>query len=194
MTAILVISILMMPVFACRNGEMEKLRSEKDGLEKKVAELNGQVVDLSEKLEALGADRITLGDSCEEVREWADMMVNDLGEGIWYIGEKRFPVFAERFNGGLTEIIAALNKRFRKDNLPEVILIRNDKGTVTVGVSEETRLTGSIGSSGASSYMNAVLFTLSSVKGVTSVRFDFKAGEHASPGTYSRSFQKSQLP
>ena len=195
MTTILAVVLGMIvsaSIYGCRNGESGKDKMNTAVLENEVNQLTSQVADLNRKLDALGAERKTSSDSCTEIKEWADMVVKDLGKGIWYISDKRYPKFVEPFKtGGVPEIIEELNKKFRKDKLPEVLFLGREKDKVIVGVSDDAQLTQKMGSSGAASYMNAVVFTLASVEGVACVQFKFEEGDHAVPGTYYRSFLKS---
>jgi hypothetical protein len=43
-----------------------------------------------------------------------------------------------------------------------------------------------MGTTGATAYIEAVTYTLTSLKNIHYVEFDFKEGDHAIPGRYSR--------
>ncbi|MBI5896925.1 MAG: hypothetical protein HZB24_13295, partial [Desulfobacterales bacterium] len=43
-----------------------------------------------------------------------------------------------------------------------------------------------MGTTGATAYLQAVTYTLTSVPSIKSVAFDFEAGDHAMPGRYAR--------
>jgi hypothetical protein len=49
-------------------------------------------------------------------------------------------------------------------------------------------ITQQMGTSGADDYMTTTTFTLTELKGIKYVNFDFEEGDHAVPGTYSRQY------
>jgi hypothetical protein len=62
--------------------------------------------------------------------------------------------------------------------------VSNDSIFIKVGNAHY--LTSQTGSSGAEAYMAEVTYNLTELKGINFVHFNFQKGEHASPGTYSR--------
>jgi hypothetical protein len=50
------------------------------------------------------------------------------------------------------------------------------------------------GTHGASAYLAEVIYNLTEITGVDFVNFRFNEGEHAAPGTYSRTDFVSQYP
>ena len=56
--------------------------------------------------------------------------------------------------------------------------------TVYIKIFKDDILTQRMGTSGAESYINSILYTLFSVEAVKCIDLDFKEGDHASPGTY----------
>ncbi|MBL0330212.1 MAG: hypothetical protein IPP64_12520 [Bacteroidetes bacterium] len=64
--------------------------------------------------------------------------------------------------------------------------ISND--TIFVKIKESTFLTQQMGSTGADEYMSVTTFTLTELKGMKYVNYDFEEGDHANPGTYSRKY------
>lgn len=62
--------------------------------------------------------------------------------------------------------------------------VSNDTAFVTIPNS--TALTQTMGSTGATQYMAVATYTLTEMKGIRHVHFDFTEGDHAEPGTYSR--------
>ncbi len=180
-----------MPFHGCGDKDNQSSGQKIESLEKEVETLTALLNDANQKIEALGTnDRVTRND-CDEIREWADSMVKSYGQGLWYPGESIYPVFVKTLKSvGIEKLIEELNARFRADRLPEVLYLGTEKDKVLVGVSDDQQLTGAMGSDGALSYMNAVTFTLGSIPGVSKVEFKFEEGDHAVPGTYSRSFIK----
>jgi spore germination protein GerM len=79
-----------------------------------------------------------------------------------------------------------LNRMFKQSQLPQVILVQLNGDTAVVRISNEQQLTQQMGSTGATSYLQAVTYTLTSLPGIDYVEFDFQEGDHAAPGRYSR--------
>jgi hypothetical protein len=63
--------------------------------------------------------------------------------------------------------------------------ISND--TLYVAIPESSVLTQQMGSSGAFSYISSTTFTLTELKHIKFVNYDFVEGDHLSPGTMKRS-------
>ena len=59
--------------------------------------------------------------------------------------------------------------------------------TIYVAVPESEKLTGGLGSSGAFSYMSSTTFTLTEIRNIRFVNFEFGEGAHLAPGTMKRS-------
>ena len=80
-------------------------------------------------------------------------------------------------------IIQAFNEIY-----PEMKLSLNkvSSDSIFIQVGNAHYLTSQTGSSGAEAYMAEVTYNLTELKGVNFVHFNFKKGDHASPGTYSR--------
>ncbi len=64
--------------------------------------------------------------------------------------------------------------------------IKTSHDTIYVSILQSERLTQGLGSTGAVNYMATTTFTLTEIKGIKYVNYDFKMGDHASPGVYSR--------
>ena len=74
------------------------------------------------------------------------------------------------------------------DIYPEIKLSLNkvSSDSIFIQVGNARYLTSQTGSSGAEAYMAEVTYNLTELKGINFVHFNFKKGDHASPGTYSR--------
>lgn len=176
----------------CEDKESKDARLKIDSLEKEVQELSSRLEDANRKMEALGVDGKVTRDNSDEIKIWADSIVESLGMGIWYPGGATvYPVFLKSVKTGNVEmLIEELNRRFRSDKLPEVLYLGMDNEKIIIGVSDDSQLSSGMGSSGAISYMNSVVFTLCSFPGIELVEFKFEEGEHATAGDYSRKFVK----
>jgi hypothetical protein len=71
---------------------------------------------------------------------------------------------------------------------PEVRLVleKISNDTIFVKINKSQYLTEQMGSSGADLYLTEVTYDLSELSNIRYVHFDFKEGDHASPGTYSK--------
>lgn len=175
----------------CSQQASTEAETKINALKQEVANLSSHVETLNQNLESLAAENERLQDQYNELGEWADRVVARFGEGVWYMEDLKYPFFAEAKKGaGLQELIDQLNLRFAQDKLPEVIYLGRDERTVVVGVSDDNQLTRQMGSFGAASYMNAVVFSLASMEDVSCVTFKFEEGDHAAPGTDCRTFLK----
>ena len=86
------------------------------------------------------------------------------------------------------QIIKVLNEKYSDVNL-HFTKISND--TIFLSIPESKKLTNQMGSTGAYNYMATVVYNLTELKTLKFIKFDFKEGDHASPGVYSREDFKS---
>lgn len=82
-----------------------------------------------------------------------------------------------------TNIIKLLNEAY-----PEIPLsfIKVSNDSIFLKINKSNYLTEQLGSSGADAYIAEVTYNLTELKGINFVSISFKEGDHASPGTYSR--------
>ncbi len=64
--------------------------------------------------------------------------------------------------------------------------IKSSHDTIYVSIPDSETLTQTLGSTGAENYMATTTFTLTEMKGIKYVNYDFKPGDHAAPGVFSR--------
>lgn len=69
--------------------------------------------------------------------------------------------------------------------------VKTSHDTIYVHIPNSEMLTENIGSTGAEMFMASTTYSLTELNGVHFVNFDFKEGEHASPGVYDRSYFKN---
>ena len=95
--------------------------------------------------------------------------------------KKEVPVNADSLNAAY--MINRLNEIY-----PEIRLdfVKASSDSIYLKVAKSNYLTRQMGSSGAEAYLAAVTYNMSELKGVTYVDIRFKEGDHASPGTYTR--------
>jgi hypothetical protein len=85
--------------------------------------------------------------------------------------------------------------RLINDNHDSIHLnyLKTSHDTIYVQIPHSEMLTERIGSTGADAYMASTTYSLTELKGIHYVNYDFKEGDHASPGVYSRdNFKKYQ--
>lgn len=95
--------------------------------------------------------------------------------------KKDSPVSADSLNTGF--MLKRLN-----DLYPEIKLkyLKSSNDSIFLKVEKSNYLTRQMGSTGAEAYLAEVTYNLTEVKGVNYVDIRFREGDHASPGTYSR--------
>lgn len=81
------------------------------------------------------------------------------------------------------QMIQALNESY-----PDIQLQMDHLSgdTAYLAIPESTYLTQQTGSTGAFNYLATVVYNVTELKGVKYVHLNFKGGDHAVPGTYSR--------
>lgn len=74
------------------------------------------------------------------------------------------------------------------EEYPEIKLkyVRVANDTIFVRIERSSFLTEQLGSTGAPAYLGVVTYNLTELSGINNVDIYFKAGDHASPDTYSR--------
>lgn len=81
-------------------------------------------------------------------------------------------------------LVALINNNWDSIHLN---FIKASHDTIYVSIPNSETLTQHLGSTGAENYMATTTFSLTEIKGIKYVNYDFKMGDHASPGVYSRS-------
>jgi hypothetical protein len=149
--------------------------------------LSDEVVTLRNTARKLTLDNQILLQHSQELKEWSGKLVAGYGSGIWYMDDSTMPVFVQPMRSAdVPSIAEELNRRFEQDRLPKILVKNIHNRTVRVGVDDEELLTQEMGSHGATSYLNAVVYSMGSVSGIDCVMFEFKGGDHAVPGEYCK--------
>ena len=68
----------------------------------------------------------------------------------------------------------------------ELVFRKISHDTIYVAIPESSFLTQQMGSSGAFSYMSSTTYTLTELKDIKFVNYDFEEGDHLAPGTLKR--------
>ncbi|RKD12897.1 hypothetical protein BCY91_11705 [Pelobium manganitolerans] len=83
----------------------------------------------------------------------------------------------------LANVTESINRKY-----PEITITqpRQSHDTVYVSIPNAQYLTQGAGTMGAEIYLAESTYSFTQIPGVTYVNFDFKTGDHASPGTFDR--------
>jgi hypothetical protein len=81
------------------------------------------------------------------------------------------------------QLVDVLNNNFPEIHLD---LLKVSHDTIYVTIPDSKRLSRELGSTGAENYMASATYTLTELKNIKFVNFNFAPGDHAEPGTYSR--------
>ncbi len=105
----------------------------------------------------------------------------DVGGPMGLVMIKKRPAPADSLTA--PQLLGMLNELY-----PEVPLRLEREGhdTLFINIPNSKFLTGQMGSSGAEGYLAEVVYNLTELNGINFVHLQFKQGNHASPGTYSR--------
>lgn len=117
----------------------------------------------------------------------AYQVVNTDGYYVWEVNAvkktlRKNPAVPGK-SADIDAIISGLNNQYEEIQLKKDGL-RHD--TLFLSIQDALYLTNQMGSSGPAQYLAQTVINLTSVPGVTYVHLDFKEGEHAGPGTWSR--------
>ena len=106
---------------------------------------------------------------------------------LWQVDSKGFKLQKPKVSGidtmSAKNIIQLINTNYDSIHLDYV---KTSHDTIYVHIPHSEMLTQRIGSTGAEIYMASATWSLTELKGVKYVNYDFREGDHASPGVYSR--------
>ena len=68
----------------------------------------------------------------------------------------------------------------------KLVLVKASNDTLYVSIPDSDFLGQQMGSAGAQAYMASTTYNLTELKGIRYVNYNMQAGDHVSPGTYSR--------
>ncbi|MGB4775729.1 MAG: hypothetical protein WBP45_11180 [Daejeonella sp.] len=90
---------------------------------------------------------------------------------------------ADASNLNVQDIIDALNIKY-----PQIKLewVKQEGEKAFVKIIDADYLTQQMGTTGAESYLAETVFSITEIKGITSVDIKFEEGDHAEPGVYTR--------
>lgn len=188
------ITLVVSAVWGCGNGKIEQLTSELNDTRKEVqalqaenARVKAQCSQLQTELLEMQANYAHLKTREAQLAQWSRQLAEKFGPSVWYFGQDERPLpYRPLENATPQLLIEALNDLLKTAGLPEVTLLRIEENTAFVHIRDDEHLTQKMGSAGATSYIQAVTYTLCSLPDIAYVDFDFREGDHAVPGRYSR--------
>jgi hypothetical protein len=190
----IIFSIVLLLTAGCGDEKAERLHAELSRSKRTIQVLTAEKNRLAEQMDQLRNacdelqseyDNLKVKDS--ELAQWSQQMAKRFGPGVWYFSPDEKPLpYKSIPNATPDRLVGELNALFKRSHLPRVILTSIKGHTAYVRISGERQLTQQMGSTGATGYIQVVTYTLTSLPAIRDVDFDFKAGDHAVPGRYSR--------
>jgi len=181
-------------VFSCDKQEIQQLSEENNilkaelhTLETSYSQLKTEKQILEKKLNEISFMYVNQSVETGDLTEWTHQLVDSFGPGVWFFGDYDRPLPHIKMNNATPDLlIKTLNELFRESGDPEIRIISMSEESIDVGILNEEQLTQRMGSTGASAYMNAVFYTLTSLEKARCVEFHFAPGDHATPGKYCK--------
>jgi hypothetical protein len=178
----------------CNNRKINALTAELEQSKNKINTLTAEHQQLLDRCGRLQNDLIQLQSAHENLKiqhvqltEWSRQVAARFGPSLWYIGPDEKPLPYKQLKDASAPLLARELKRlFAQNNLPRFTLVKVGGDTAYVRVTDDGQLTQQMGTTGATAYLQAVTYTLTSLPTIQYVDFDFKEGDHAIPGKYSR--------
>ncbi len=176
----LILAMLLPLTFACQRSETDSpSETQANGRQAQVTSLESENKQL----------RVTIKELHDDFVSHLKSVLNEKKPAIWGCDDLQATTVVKKMslpNSNLPALIAALNQAHKEAKEPLIQLQRLERDTAVITVDDPGLLTLRMGSTGAMCYLAGATFTLTSVKGVDSVWFDFSEGDHASPGRYNR--------
>ncbi|HEY5408880.1 MAG TPA: hypothetical protein VIJ92_17450 [Ginsengibacter sp.] len=124
----------------------------------------------------------------------ADSLLHVKNESLlWHVDDSNGLRIRKPLIGGIDtmsvqNIIQLINSNY--DSI-HVDFVKISHDTIYVHIPDSKMLTERIGSTGAEMFMASATYSLTELKGIRFVDYDFIEGEHAMPGVYDRSYFKN---
>ena len=186
------LSLIALLMIGCQKNEVNELKVDLQELEirlkdanKKIEFLESRNNNLKIELEKATFEYKNLQIQKTETDEWIGYMIKGIGPCVWAGGHLKRPIPQEIVkNASPKDLVTKLNKIFKSSNSPEATLLKVEGETAYIKIYEDEKLTQRMGTFGAASYINSIIYTLYSVEAIKCIDFDFEEGDHAFPGTF----------
>jgi hypothetical protein len=163
----------------CRQAR-DALRTQNDQLQEQISRVQSQAADLQSQIDNLAIKN-------NELAQWSRQVAERIGPSVWFVGPDEKPLPYQSIPGASPQLLLRrLNALFKQSHQPRATLQKIEGDTAFIHIEEQQRLTQEMGTTGATAYLQAVTYTLTSLPSIQYVAFDFQAGDHAMPGRYSR--------
>jgi hypothetical protein len=163
----------------CRQTR-QALRTQNDQLQEQLSLVQSRTGDLQSEI-----DNLTIKNN--ELAQWSRQVAARFGPSVWFVGPDEKPLPHQSIpNASPQRLLRRLNELFKQSGLPRAVLQKIEGDTAFIRILEQQRLTQEMGTTGATAYLQAITYTLTSIPSIQYVALDFEAGDHAIPGRYSR--------
>ncbi len=171
----------------CTNSELEKAKATIDRLHAENAKIRQDILKLKGDCKASKLENERLSIRIKELNQWSKKLADGYGTGIWITDESTYPIFVKSMkSANVNDIINELNQLYEKNSFPKIVFKKIDGRKAYVLIEDSEHLTQRMGTSGASSYLKEVSYSICSVKNIDCVNIEFEEGDHAFPGDYCR--------
>ena len=172
---------------ACDDAKYLEVQHQLEAADAERQILAGQFHQCRSQIAGLEAEKADLEVKFEDLSNWSRELAARIGPSLWYmdVAERPLPLRSMP-HATLGTLIEAMNELFAKDGWPLVTLDSVENDTAHVHISDDAQLTQHMGTTGATAYIETVTYTLTSLKSIHYVDFNFIEGDHAVPGRYSR--------
>lgn len=176
----LLVALVLPLTFACQRTDQDSVSDvEGNACQAQVTSLRSENKQLRSTIEGLHDDFVS------QVK----LVLNEKKPAVWGCDDLQATAVVRKLpmpSADLSALIAAFNQVHKHAKQPNIELSGIERDTAIVTVDDPDLLTHRMGSTGAMCYLAGATFTLTSLKGIDSVWFDFQEGDHASPGRYDR--------
>ncbi len=107
---------------------------------------------------------------------------------LWQVRDSNGLKLSKPIKRGIDTMSASHIIDLINDNYDSIHInyLETSHDTVYLAIPYGKSLTEKIGDTGAENFMASTVYSLTEVKGIRYVNFDFKGGDHAMPGVYTR--------
>jgi hypothetical protein len=189
-----VLATLLFLAMGCNNGKaptsdaaLAECRQARDLLRAQNDRLEEQIADAQSKANALQSEIDSLAIKNNELAQWSRQVAERFGPSVWFVGPDEKPLPYQSIPNATPQLLLRrLNGLFKQTHQPRATLKKIEGDTAFIRIEEQRHLTQEMGTTGATAYLQAITYTLTSLPSIQYVAFDFEAGDHAMPGRYSR--------
>ena len=190
-------------MIGCQSNVVKELKSDLHelGTELQIAKreidgLKSRIIGLKGKLDKANLNYKNLQMITAETDEWIGYLIKAIGPCVWESGRSKRPIPSEIVRDATPmDLLTKLNQTFMRSKSPEATLLKVVNETAYIKIDEDEKLTQRMGSFGAASYINSIVFTLYSIEEIKCVDLEFKPGDHAVPRRYcpGQDYKKENL-